>query len=251
MLALRIYAAYQPFVEKPNSIIAEMCQWQIFFTLFCFLLIKTGTVSANATIGIVLLFLNIGLPMAGVAIALSDTAYELHGKHQQHVFEKGQQSEEERGRVSVDQQQSRTLPTTGAPPVDNSAPPSVPLNYINNTTNHNINNDGCSTSHIPSHQPKKVVDSDEDSMHGKWANTQFSKGDFPMPHDAGEEKQDSRMNLLLLDEPVSGAQTVSSSGPLDTSGTITPKDSVKSTTNNNTAAKKGLNGYNAAKIVPY
>ena len=54
-----------------------MCQWQIFLTLFCFLLIKSGVIAADNSVGVVLILLNLGLPLVGLTIALSDTAYEL------------------------------------------------------------------------------------------------------------------------------------------------------------------------------
>lgn len=77
---MRVYASYQPFIEKPNSIIAELCQWQIFGTLVVFLLIKTHVVESSQYViaGIFLLLINIGAPLISILIGVINvsTAYE-------------------------------------------------------------------------------------------------------------------------------------------------------------------------------
>lgn len=73
---LRIYASYKPFIEAKNTTIAELCQWQVFFTLFSLLLIKTSVVSADGTIGVLLIILNVGIPLLGIFIALYDVGVD-------------------------------------------------------------------------------------------------------------------------------------------------------------------------------
>lgn len=191
-----MYAAYQPFLEKPNGIIAEMCQWQLFFTLFGFLLIKSETVAANATVGVSLLILNIGLPMAGISIALSDAAYEVHGNRKQQLKDSTVEGDND-------------TPMNFSDTEDRQAVESLELPAVNRVGEPGNDNDGNIAAPVER----------EDSR--------YSGSKSSLRAMEAEEKQDSRLDLL--DEPFSAPKPFSARSTASTSSEIGTKSKNPST----------------------